>query len=179
MAVFPFRSSMARHVGAAVVAAASALCFTAISVAQLAPTATIVIDAAKVEGEISPTLYGQFDEFMFEGVKGGLCAELLRDRSFDEAPNAIGLPRYWERDPDDRNDDSSLHFHWDDQGFYPPTRPTTTDVPDHSLRIDLAHDSGQRHGIRQSGISIRKGSSYNGYVWARTANFGRGLALVP
>jgi len=178
VAVFPFRSSMARHVGAAVVAAASALCFTAISVAQLAPTAKIVIDAAKVEGEISPTLYGQFDEFMFEGVKGGLSAELLRDRSFDEAPNAIGLPRYWERDPDDRNDDSSLHFHWDDQVFYPPTRPTTTDVPDHSLRIDLAHDSGQRHGIRQSGISIRKGSSYNGYVWARTADFDGSLTVA-
>src|SRR5437879_2723268 len=72
--------------------------------------ATVEIDADRVEGQISPVLYGQFDEFMFEGVKRGLTAELIRDRSFDEAPNAIGLPRYWEREPDDRNDDHGLHF---------------------------------------------------------------------
>src|SRR5467141_2311902 len=57
--------------------------------------ANIDIRADQVEGQISPQLYGQFDEFMFEGVKRGLTAELIRDRSFDEAPNAIGLPRYW------------------------------------------------------------------------------------
>jgi hypothetical protein len=54
-------------------------------------------------------LYGQFDEFMFEGVKRGLTAELIRDRSFEEGPIAVGLPRNWERDPDDRNDDPGLH----------------------------------------------------------------------
>jgi len=55
--------------------------------------AAISVDASRVKANISPTLYGQFDEFMFEGVKGGLYAELIRDRSFDENPNAIGLPR--------------------------------------------------------------------------------------
>src|SRR3984893_12859923 len=81
-------------------------------------SASIDIDVDRVEGQISPVLYGQFDEFMFEGVKRGLTAELIRDRSFDEAPNAIGLPRYWEREPDDRNDDPGLHFHWDDAVYY-------------------------------------------------------------
>jgi alpha-N-arabinofuranosidase len=146
------------------------------TVAQPAASPRILIDAAKVEGEISPTLYGQFDEFMFEGVKGGLSAELVRDRSFDGAPNAIGLPRYWERDPDDRNDDSVLHFHWDDKVFYPPSRQTSTDVPDHSLRVDLqsAHldsNDAQRHGIHQGGIPVRKGMTYHGYFWAKTAAF--------
>ena len=32
-----------------------------------------------VEGRISPLLYGQFLEFMFEGIKGGLHAELMRE----------------------------------------------------------------------------------------------------
>ena len=59
--------------------------------------ANIDIRADQVEGQISPLLYGQFDEFMFEGVKRGLTAELIRDRGFDEAPNAIGLPRDWAR----------------------------------------------------------------------------------
>ena len=141
------------------------------ALAQSATSARIIIDAAKVEGEVSPTLYGQFDEFMFEGVKGGLSAELLRDRSFDSAPNPIGLPRYWERDPDDRDDDSTLHFHWENKVFYPPTRPTSTDVPDHSLRVDLDSSDGQRHGIHQGGIPVRKGISYHGYFWAKTTSF--------
>src|SRR5438128_12062737 len=59
--------------------------------------ASLTINAAKVEGAISPALYGQFMEFMFEGVKGGVTAELIRNRSFEEAANAIGLSRYWER----------------------------------------------------------------------------------
>lgn len=138
---------------------------------QATAGAHISVDAAKVEGEISPILYGQFDEFMFEGVKRGLTAELLRDRSFDDAPNAIGLPRYWERDPDDRNDDPALHFHWDADRFYPPVRPVKTDVIDHSVRIDLADDDGQRRGIHQSDIPIRKALTYAGSLWAKTSDF--------
>src|SRR2546423_13372586 len=87
--------------------------------AQQPAAASITIDAGKVEGNISPALYGQFDEFMFEGVKGGLHAEVIRDRSFEEPPNVIGLPRYWERYPDDRNDDYAFSFRWDDSVFYP------------------------------------------------------------
>src|SRR5262249_50881185 len=51
---------------------------------QNTPTATLTIDANKAENPISPTLYGQFMEFMFEDIKGGLYAELIRDRGFDE-----------------------------------------------------------------------------------------------
>lgn len=40
--------------------------------------ATITIDTGTVEGRISPLLYGQFIEFMFEGIKRGLDAELIR-----------------------------------------------------------------------------------------------------
>lgn len=73
---------------------ASAIALSDEALAQHALDARISIDASKVDGETSPTLYGQFDEFMFEGVKGGLSAELLKDRTFDGAPNARGLPRY-------------------------------------------------------------------------------------
>ena len=87
--------------------------------AQTSQTASITIDARKVENRISPLLYGQFLEFMFEGIKGGLHAELIRNRSFEEAPNVIGLSRNWDRYPDDRNDDYALSFLWDDQFAYP------------------------------------------------------------
>src|SRR5215211_8512064 len=87
--------------------------------AQTSQTASITIDARKVENRISPLLYGQFLEFMYEGIKGGLHAELIRNRSFEEPPNVTGLSRSWERYPDDRNDDYALSFVHDDKTSYP------------------------------------------------------------
>src|SRR5436305_12071718 len=140
-------------------------CLSAVSPAQQSPTASLAIDAATTENTISPTLYGQFAEFMFEDIKGGLYAELIRDRGFDEAPNALGLPRYWERDPDDRDDDNALHFSWD-PAVYSPARGDASTLPtQHSLRVEIAESEGNRRGIRQGGIPIRKGIEYNGYVW--------------
>jgi len=155
-----------------------------ISSAQLAETqsraaaATVAIDAGRVEGNISPLLYGQFDEFMFEGVKGGLTAELIRDRSFEEAPNAIGLPCNWQRDPDDRNDDPGLHFLSDDSVYYPRQNETGGERTGHSLRVDLAGDDGQRRGVRQGGVPVRQGVAYHGYVWIRTDGFKGHLHVV-
>ena len=79
-----------------------------------------------MEGQIDTRLYGQFLEFMYEGIKGGLSAELLRNRGFEEAPNAIGLSRHWERYPDDRNDDYGLSFGWDADGRLIPSRWTSS-----------------------------------------------------
>jgi alpha-N-arabinofuranosidase len=136
--------------------------------AQTSQTASISIDASKIENRISPLLYGQFLEFMFEGIKGGLHAELIRDRSFEDSPNAIGLPRYWERYPDDRNDDYALSFQTDQEFPYPPQRKQTKE---HSLRVEAGDGVIQRHGIYQARIPIRAGVEYRGYVWIRTTDY--------
>jgi len=141
------------------------------SAAEKSAAAGITIQADKVEGHVSPMLYGQFDEFMYEGVKFGLHAEMIRDRSFEDAPNAIGLPRYWERDPDDRNDDTAVHFHWDDSVSYPASRSFTSESVDHSLRVSIDNDDGQRRGIRQSNFPVRRGLPYHGYLWLKTTGF--------
>ncbi len=108
---------------------------------------------------------------MFEDIKGGLYAELIRDRGFDEAPNALGLPRYWERDPDDRNDDDALHFVWD-AGVHSPVRGDANTLrAQHSLQVDIGRDDEQRRGIRQAAIPIRKGIEYHGYVWIKTTGY--------
>ena len=139
--------------------------------AQTNLSASLTIDASKVDNVLSPTLYGQFAEFMFEDIKGGLYAELLRDRGFDEAPNALGLPRYWERDPDDRNDDADLKFSWD-ATVYPPVHSDPNTLPaHHSLQIAIAHDNGERHGIHQGLIPLRSGVEYRGYLWLKTADY--------
>ena len=133
-----------------------------------AQTASITIDARKVENRISPLLYGQFLEFMFEGIKGGLHAELIRNRGFEETPNVIGLSRNWDRYPDDRNDDYALSFAWDEQFAYPQRKNETKE---HSLRVRAGDGVIPRHGVYQSRIPVRAGVEYRGYIWLRTTDY--------
>ncbi len=134
-------------------------------------TASIEIDAGKQEGRISPLLYGQFAEFMFEGIKGGLHAELIRNRSFEESPNAIGISRHWERYPDDRNDDYAISFHWDQETAYPMRAPSEGLVTGHSLRVQIRPGVTMRHGVQQARIPITSGLDYRGYLWIRADSF--------
>ena len=125
--------------------------------------ARIVIDAARVEGRIDPRLYGQFVEFMYEGVKGGLSAELLLNRGFEEAANNIGLSRHWERYPDDRIDDYGLTFGWDAEVAYPVSHDLFEEKPiQRSLREDLTDGIVERHGFYQPRIPVRAGSPTRG-----------------
>lgn len=134
--------------------------------------ASVTIDAGAVEASIDPLLYGQFLEFMFEGLKGGVAAELIRDRGFEDPPNAIGLPRYWERYPDDRNDDYGLAFHRDDSVAYPVVHEHFDEVPaQHALRVDPGDGVVERHGVFQSRIPVRAGLEYHGYLWLKSADY--------
>jgi alpha-L-arabinofuranosidase len=133
--------------------------------------ATMTIDATKGAGPINPALYGQFLEFMFEGIKGGLTAEMIRNRSFEEAANAIGLSRYWERYPDDRDDDYALNFRWDDSLSYPVKAKAANEPAEHSLRIDVDRGVVESHGVFQSRIPVREEVAYRGYVWIKAESF--------
>ena len=105
---------------------------------------------------------------MYEGVKGGISAELLRDRGFEEAANAIGLSRHWERYPDDRVDDYGLSFSWDDSIAYPVRLDHIDDrLVQHSLRVDLSDGVVERHGFYQPRIPVREGVAYHGYLWLK------------
>jgi len=134
-------------------------------------TATLSINAAQVEGPISPALYGQFMEFMFQGVKEGVTAELIRNRSFEEPTNAIGLSRYWERYPDDRDDDYALNFQWDSANAYPVKANAAGEAAEHGLRVDVDRGVIESHGVFQSRIPVREGIVYNGYVWIKAETF--------
>ena len=156
------------------------LAFLALSPSTRAEEARILIDAARVEGRIDPRLYGQFLEFMFEGVKGGLSAEMVRNRGFEEAPNAIGLSRHWERHPDDRNDDYGLSFLWDDTVAYPVSLQDMIAKPvQHALRVDVGGGVIERHGVYQPRIPVRAGVPYPGYCWLKTTGYdGRVLVAL-
>lgn len=137
-------------------------------------TASLTIDASRVERQISPLLYGQFTEFMYEDIKGGLYAELIRNRSFEEAPNVIGLSRYWERYPDDRNDDYALNFQWDGKVSYPSRSPEakdSTESAEHALFVEAGDGVIPRHGLYQSRIPVQGGLEYRGYLWIKAADY--------
>jgi alpha-N-arabinofuranosidase len=141
--------------------------------------ATVAIDASRVENRISPRLYGHFAEFMYEDIKYGLHAELLRNRGFEESASAIGLPRYWERHPDDRNDDPTIKFRWDDAIAYPDRRPVPSERVEHSLRVEMPASNGQLRGFMQPRVPLRAGIEHRGYVWLRTWDFsGRLVAAL-
>jgi len=158
-----FGSAYALFFAAAVIAAS-------IRAAQ-PPTATIEIDTGIVEGRISPLLYGQFVEFMFEGIKRGLHAELIRNRSFEERPSAIGVSQYWERYPDDRNDDYGLSLSRDDSAAYGSAVGADGSVSGHSLRVELRRGVVARHGLYQARVPIRQGLDYRGYLWLKSDSF--------
>jgi len=146
--------------------------------AQTRLSASLTIDASKVENGLSPTLYGQFAEFMFQDIKCGLYAELLRDRSFDEAPNALGLPHYWERDPDDRNDDAAMTFTWD-ANIHPLVHGDQNTLPSHhSLQVTITRDDSQRRGVYQGSIPIRAGLEYRGYLWLKTSDYAGSVTIA-
>ncbi len=124
--------------------------------------ATIEIDASRVEGRISPLLYGQFIEFMFEGVKYGLHAELIRDRGFEEAPDSTGLSRHWQRYPDDRVDDYAMSFHHDAGVAYPEVKKSEGTTGGHSMRFELKPGVIARHGVYQPRVPVRQRLEYHG-----------------
>jgi alpha-N-arabinofuranosidase len=117
---------------------------------------------------------------MYEGIKGGLHAELIRNRSFEEPTNVIGLSRNWDRYPDDRNDDYALSFQWDDKLAYPQQRKIKddSDAKEHSLRVQAGDGVISRHGIYQPRIPIRAGVAYRGYIWLKTTNYTGPITLA-
>jgi alpha-L-arabinofuranosidase len=145
--------------------------------AQAAGTAAVRVDAGRVENRIRPTLYGHFIEFMFEGIKFGLHAELLRNRGFEEPANTVGLPRHWEREPDDRND-SDIHFRWDDSVSYPPGRRPPPERVEHSLGLDLRGNAFGPRGLSQARLPIRQGVEYRGSIWIKNQTFEGQMRVV-
>ena len=142
-------------------------------------TASVHIDATRVANRIDPQLYGHFLEFMFEGIKFGLHAELLRNRGFEETANASGLPRDWEREPNDRNDDRETTFAWDAAVAYAPQEtPWPADASAHSLRLAIKARYDGPRGVRQERVNVRRGVVYQGSFWLKTPDYDGAVTLA-
>jgi len=132
-----------------------------IAVVQIASAQAInaTIDASQVHDPINKYLYGQFIEHLGNTINSNFWAEMLDDRKFYNVitsrlpataaapPRGRGFVRRWMPvGPDSAiTMDTKLVF-----------------VGDHSPRVEL--DPKTTHGIRESGLAIRKGKSYTGHI---------------
>jgi alpha-N-arabinofuranosidase len=133
--------------------------------------ALIRVDANRVENQLSPMLYGQFLEYMFQCIKGGLHGEMIRNRSFEEPADVVGLSRDWEPYPDRRNHDGALDFSWDAANSYPERQSSEKETREHSLFVNANPGIITRHGVCQGNIPVRKDAEYQGYLWLKTSGY--------
>ncbi|HEU5395910.1 MAG TPA: alpha-L-arabinofuranosidase C-terminal domain-containing protein [Verrucomicrobiae bacterium] len=149
-----------------------------------AATAVIDVDTAKPGPEINPRMYGIFLEEINTGVDGGLYAELIRNRGFEDAKAPEGF--------------SFINGHWDNgRGYVIPyhfavdhslpywslvqegdargalsldlQNPLNAANP-RSCRLEIRHLRSGRLGIANEGywgIAVRAGEKYQLTFWAR------------
>jgi alpha-L-arabinofuranosidase len=131
------------------------------------PTTTIRVDVSKRLNRISPLLYGHFAEFMFENIKSGLWAELLRNRAFEDMAPRPSVAHYWERYPDNRNDDYSLIFGGARFGLAEAGYPKA--FHNRAQIMICTSEDHQPRGMYQGEIPVRQGVTYRGSIWLKGA----------
>lgn len=113
----------------------------------------ITIDAAETGEPISPYVYGQFIEHQGRCIYGGIWAEMLLDRKFLYPVD--------------------YHFPWGEMENRSPWQAMEFDTVvemdrrhaytgEHAPRIEL--DGHKARGIVQTGLGLRQGREYEGYV---------------
>ena len=141
-----------------------------------AATAAIEIDAAKPGPRINPRLYGIFLEEINHGVDGGLYAELIRNRGFEDAKPPEGFSMKDGRWVDEKGYDAGYHHPTDGLPYWSlvqtgdargsmhlDVEKPLNEVNPRSLRLDIAEVSGGRVGVANGGfwgIAARKGEKY-------------------
>jgi alpha-L-arabinofuranosidase len=166
-----------------------------------AEPATITIDAGKAGPEINPRMYGVFLEEINTAVDGGLYAELIRNRGFEDAKAPEGF--VLSTNPPKNNVQSEYPdgSTWQNPGGYATTYffevdkslPYWSLVKDGaaqgSMSLDLGHplnaatprscrlqinDATGRVGIANEGfwgIGVKEGGNYELSFWARSEGF--------
>src|SRR5215475_10782378 len=105
----------------------------------LAGTATITVDAAKPGPRLNPRMYGIFLEEINFGVDGGLYAELIRNRGFEDAKPPEGFTYRDGRWFDEKGYDAQFaRFGYVTNGL-PSWKLIKEEGAQGSMRLDLAN----------------------------------------
>ena len=123
-----------------------------------AQTSSITVDFDKPGHAISPTLYGIFFEDINCSADGGLYAELVRNRNFEDSAR----PDYWEAlDPEG------------DTGLSIDEAQPVSARNEHSLKVEIRRVSHSRAGVVNRGywgMDLSKGDTYELSLFARGQN---------
>ena len=138
--------------------------------------AHIEVDAQDITGSISPYFFGQFIEHEHNTIQGGLWAELLRDRKFEEGdadgdgvsngwvPEERIQDRYWELNHGKGPD---VRYFLDRKQYYGGGE---------SQAVELRGPGSHKKSIYQIGLRLAKGRRYHFYVYLMGKGDGTGFA---
>ena len=163
--------------GLALIATLTALSLQAVT-AEEPPSlsARIEVNPGAVTGTISPYFFGQFIEHEYNTIQGGLWAELLRDRKFEEGDaDRDGVSDEWV--PEERVEDRF----WSLKGGSSPDVHYFVDQTEYfgggrSQAIELTGTEPHKRSIYQIGLRLAKGRRYHFYVYLKAAGNGSGFA---
>jgi len=130
-----------------------ALCLGFFATAQ---EAKITVDASKPGVKVSPTLWGVFFEDINCSADGGIYAELIRNRSFENTEK----PEYWHAL---RSGTGKVDLTVSSE------RPVSAKNP-HSLKVTITEPGIGRAGIANNGfwgIAVKKDEVFNLRLWGR------------
>lgn len=162
--VFAYKSQL-QHSGAATLA----LVAFAVLLARplLAGNATLTVQADKPGHALSPTLYGIFFEDINCSADGGLYAELVRNRNFEDADQ----PEHWQTAG---TDGATAEMTIDSSA------PASGGNP-HSLKVHVSATGGKHAGVANNGfwgMSVKKGQSYRLSFLARAGDDFKGSLVA-
>ena len=132
------------------------------------PTASMTIQVDQPGISVSPLLYGIFFEEINRAGDGGLYAEMVQNRAFEDDP---GKPVAW-----------SLVRRGEAEGniALDKAQPLNNHTPT-SLRLEVTDPKGGCVGVANEGfqgIAVQQGGQYRLSFYARSSNGSRGLATA-
>ncbi len=133
------------------------LLFTAVAVGTVwGQSASVTVDLSAAGKPISPVLWGIFFEEINHAGDGGIYAELVRNRSFEERDTPVG----W-----------SLLDGSDRVRMSVDTSQPLNSVNQRSLRVEVSEGSGTARIANEGywGIGVRRGERYRLSLYARSA----------
>ncbi len=145
------------------------LVLAATAAAQSAQPPTLAIDLSQVQGKVSPTLYGLMTEEINYSYDGGIYAELVRNRTFQDSKRA---PLHWFAvQAGDSNSSIAID---------------TTTGPSAALPLSLAVTINNATAKNQAGvanegywgIAVRPNTVYRGSFYAKASESGMGPISV-
>lgn len=115
----------------------------------------VEINLSKKIAKVSPLIFGNFIEFIQDCINGGMWAELINNRGFEnQDANEDGVSDPW------------YPTGYNDLGLYSLDEQECFNSK-YSQKLEILNHYGGYRGIAQKNIRLVKGERYHGYIWLK------------